>query len=144
MSTAVIGTSSSIGATPTTSLTNSKLKLTSSDFINMMITQLQHQDPLQPATNEELLAQMNQIGQIQTSGNLQSTLASLAAQSQIGSAGQLIGKLVAGIDQNQSQVTGLVTSVRVQDNQAYLELDNGKELRMDQVTAIAPAAAKAA
>jgi flagellar basal-body rod modification protein FlgD len=138
MSTSVIGDSSSIGQSATTSV-SSKMKLKTEDFIKMMITQLQHQDPLEPAKNEELLAQMSQIGQLQTSNDLQDMLKALSTQNQIGSAGQLIGKMVAGIDENQTQAVGLVTAVRVQDNQAYLELDTGKTVRLDQVTAIAPA-----
>src|SRR5262245_59397869 len=33
--------------------------LKAEDFINMMVTQLQNQDPLEPAKNSELLAQMS-------------------------------------------------------------------------------------
>src|SRR3712207_7626159 len=49
-------------------------------FIKMMITQLQHQDPMQPAKNEELLAQMSQIGQLQSATSLQETLKGLVTQ----------------------------------------------------------------
>ncbi len=105
----------------------------------MMITQLQHQDPTAPASNEELMAQMSQIGQLQASTQLQQTLTSLAIQNQIGSAGNLIGKMVQGLDDNKQTVSGVVTSVSVQQNQCYLNLDTGNTLSLGNVTSIAPA-----
>ena len=120
--------------------------LKTEDFIKMMITQLQNQDPMQPAKNEELLAQMSQIGQLQSSTMLQDSLKTLSLQNQIGSAGNLIGKMVQGLDANDKPVSGMVNSVRVEGNTVHLELDSGQSLALDRVTTIAPAtvAAKAA
>jgi len=118
---------------------SSKNQLKTDDFIKMMLTQLQNQDPLQPAKNQELLAQMSQIGQLQTSTQLQDTLKGLTLQNQLGSAGNLIGKLVQGIDSNNDSVVGLVDSVRVENNEVFLELDSGKTLQMSNVIAIANA-----
>jgi flagellar basal-body rod modification protein FlgD len=118
-------------------ITSSKNQLKTDDFIKMMLTQLQNQDPLEPAKNQELLAQMSQIGQLQTATQLQDTLKGLALQNQLGSAGNLIGKLVQGLDANNDDVVGLVDSVRVEGNEVFLELDNGKTLSMRNVIAIA-------
>src|SRR5438270_10638056 len=125
-------------------ITSSKHQLNTDDFIKMMLTQLQNQDPLEPAKNQELLAQMSQIGQLQTSTQLQETLKGLALQNQLGSAGNLIGKLVQGLDGNNDSVVGLVNSVRVENNQVFLELDSGKTLPMANVMAIAAPAANRA
>jgi flagellar basal-body rod modification protein FlgD len=109
------------------------------DFIKMMVTQLQNQDPMQPAKNEELLAQMSQIGQLQSSTQLQDSLKSMTMQNQIGSASNLIGKEVAGLDDQDDPVKGLVNSVHVEKDTVQLELDSGKTLELGRVTAIAPA-----
>jgi len=127
-----------ISLSPTQQVSSRKMQLKAEDFIKMMVTQLQHQDPMEPAKNEDLLAQMSQIGQLQASTDMQAMLKSLAAQNQIGSAGQMIGKMVAGLDDGDESVTGLVSSVRVVNEKVYLELDNGKTLRLERVTAIAP------
>ncbi len=116
---------------------NANLQLKATDFINMMITQLKNQDPLQPEQSDQLLAQMSQIGQLQSSTTLQDTISSMALQNQIGSAGNMIGKSVAGLDDNNDAVNGVVNSVRVQDKNVYLELDSGKELQMGRVTTVA-------
>ena len=130
-------TTSPVGSgTSTNQLSSEKSKLKAEDFIKMMITQLQNQDPLEPAKNSELLSQMSQIGQLQSSTALQDSLKTMVLQNSLGSAGNLIGKMVKGLDDNGEAMNGLVNSVRVQDNQVYLELDNGKSLKLDRVTAI--------
>ena len=131
-----------IGGTGST--TNKSKALNANDFINLMVTQLQHQDPTQPESNDQLLSQMSQIAQLQSSTTLQSSLSSMVLQSQIGSAGNLIGKTIQGLDDQQNNVKGAVTSVRVQDSQVYLQLDNGSQVSMANVTSITPTAAKAA
>ena len=124
----------------TNQVKNSKQELKTDDFIKMMITQLQNQDPMEPAKNQELLAQMSQIGQLQSATLLQESLKGLVLQNQIGSAGNLIGKMVKGMDDKNQNINGMVSSVRVQDNQVYLELDNGKTLQLGRVTEIAQGA----
>jgi flagellar basal-body rod modification protein FlgD len=115
-----------------------KKQLNPEDFIKMMLTQLQHQDPMQPAKNEELLAQMSQIGQLQSSNTLQESLKSLVLQNNIGSAGNLLGKTVQGLDTDNKPIVGVVNSIKVVDNKVQLELDTGKQLPMERVTTIAP------
>jgi flagellar basal-body rod modification protein FlgD len=123
---------------PPNTIKSKKLELKAEDFIKMMITQLQNQDPMEPAKNEELLAQMSQIGQLQTSTMLQESLQGMVMQNQIGSAGNLIGKTIEGMDDANKTVKGIVNSVRVEGDKIFLELDNGKRLAMDRVTTIAP------
>lgn len=132
-----------LGETTGTTLTNKKKQLNTDDFIKMMITQLQNQDPMEPAKNQELLAQMSQIGQLQSATTLQESLKGIVLQNQIGSAANLIGKGVQGLDVNGDPIKGLVNSVRVADNDVSLELDNGQSLKLSSVTAIAPSGAVA-
>ena len=138
MTTAPVGN----GASPGSQLKGKNAQLKTEDFIKMMITQLQHQDPLEPAKNQELLAQMSQIGQLQSQTLLQESLQGLVLQQNLGAAGNLIGKVVDGVDDAGEQARGLVTSVRVQDKQVLLELDNGKRLSLGKVTGIATAPAE--
>ena len=115
-----------------------KMELKTEDFIKMMITQLQNQDPLEPAKNQELLAQMSQIGQLQSATTMQESLKGMVLQNQIGAASGLIGKTVQGLDAQDEPVTGLVNSVKVGSDGVSLELDNGKTLLLSRVTQIAP------
>jgi flagellar basal-body rod modification protein FlgD len=137
MTTAPVNTSS-----PGSQLKGKNAQLKTDDFIKMMITQLQNQDPLEPAKNQELLAQMSQIGQLQSQTLLQESLSGMVLQQNLGTAGNMIGKVVEGLDDAGEPVDGLVTSVRVEDKQVLLELDNGKRLSLGKVTGIATAPAE--
>jgi flagellar basal-body rod modification protein FlgD len=122
----------------TNTLTNPKAQLGVNDFINMMVTQLQNQDPLSPESNSDLMQQMSQIGQMQASTQLETTLTTVALQTNLAAAGNLIGKTVQGLDSTGAQLQGVVDSVKVANNSVSLELDNGSELSMSNVTAISP------
>jgi flagellar basal-body rod modification protein FlgD len=124
--------------------TSKSMDLKPEDFIKMMVTQLQNQDPTQPAKNEELLAQMSQIGQLQSSNALTDSLKGMVLQNQIGSAGNMIGKTVQGTDDTDADVKGIVNSVKVNGDGVYLELDSGRTLAMSKVTSIAQGAAATA
>jgi flagellar basal-body rod modification protein FlgD len=117
---------------------SSKFKLKTEDFIRMMITQLQNQDPTEPAKNEQLLAQMSQIGQLEASQSLQESLQSMVLQNNVGSASSLIGRVVQGQDPAGEPIGGIVNSIRVEGDQVVLELDNGQSLQLTRVTSIAP------
>ena len=121
----------------------SKSALKTEDFINMMVTQLQNQDPTDPVKNQDLLAQMSQIGQLQSTTDLQTSLKNLVLQNSLGAAGNLIGKMVDGLDEQGEKLNGLVTSVQVVVGNVQLELDNGKQLALDRVTGITQATAAA-
>jgi flagellar basal-body rod modification protein FlgD len=120
---------------------NKNFNLKAEDFIKMMVTQLQNQDPTKPADNGQLLAQMSQIGQLQSSTTLTDSIKGMVLQNQIGSAGNLIGKSVAGMDGQSNPVKGVVNSVKVQSDGVVLELDNGNKLPLGNVTNIAAATA---
>jgi hypothetical protein len=51
----------------------------------------------------------------------------------------MIGKMVKGKDASGEDLTGLVSSVRVEDGNLYLELDNGKNMALSSVTDITTA-----
>ncbi len=104
----------------------------------MMVTQLQHQDPLNPTNSQDLLAQMSQIGQLQSSTQLSATLQGMTQQNQISAAAGLIGKTVIGQDATHAPITGLVSSVSVSSDGVNLQLDNGRALSLANVTSIAP------
>ncbi len=69
----------------------------------------------------------------------------MTLQNSLSSAGNLIGKMVTGQDSKGNPLQGMVNSVKVVSGAVSLELDNGQELSMSNVTGItqlAPTAAK--
>jgi flagellar basal-body rod modification protein FlgD len=111
--------------------------LKTGDFLKVMMSELSHQDPFQPQDSSKLLEQFSSLRNIESQLSLQDSIQSLVLQNQVSSAGGMIGKLVAGLDADNDQVAGLVTSVLVQNGKVMLELDTGKSLAMDRVTQLA-------
>lgn len=139
MTTNAVGSSSPASSTGHAG-SSPNLKLNTSDFVHMMITQLQHQNPLNPTNSDQLMSEMSQIGQLQSTSQLQTTLQGLATQTQIGAASSLIGKQVTGLDATSNPVGGLVASVQVTSAGVNLQLQNGTELALSNVATISPAA----
>ncbi len=127
---------SSLPPTTTPQSAANPYNLQPSDFIQMMVTQLQDQDPLNPTSSADLMSQMSDIGQLQASTQMQTTMQNLSLQTQIGSAAALIGKSVTGIDGANDSVTGNVTAVQVAGGTVGLTLDNGVSLTLTNVSTI--------
>ena len=89
--------------------------LTSQDFLKMLITELQNQDPTQPVSNSELLQQLSQMQALQSNVELNSTLTSLSNDQQMTSGASFLGKVVSGTDSNNNPVSGVADSVFLQN-----------------------------
>lgn len=114
-------------------------KLSSDDFVKVMMSELKNQDPFNPQDSAKLLEQLSSLRNIESQLSLEKSLGSLVLQNQISSAGGVIGKVVEGLTDDNNRVSGLVTSVRVADSKVYLELDSGNTIAMDKVSKVSPA-----
>jgi flagellar basal-body rod modification protein FlgD len=124
--------------------------LTPSDFVQMMVTQLENQDPLNPTNSQDILSQISEIGQLQSSTTLQTSLTGMTLQNQIGAASAMIGKQVTGTDANNNNQTGTVTGVTITQVPAAqsstgaattnvnLNLNTGAVLPLSNISSIAP------
>jgi flagellar basal-body rod modification protein FlgD len=107
---------SSNSSSPATSSTPSGFAaLTSQDFLKMLITELQNQDPTQPVSNTELLQQLSQMQALQSNVELNSTLTNFSTNQQISSGASFLGKVVSGNDSNQNPVNGVADRVFMQN-----------------------------
>ena len=82
---------------------------------------------------------LDDIFNIESQVSLQEQLETMVMQNSISQASGMIGKVVEGLDLGNDRISGVVTSVRVVDGEAELELDSGKTLPIDRVTAITAA-----
>ena len=85
-------------------------------FLQLMITELQNQDPLDPTDSTEFLQQVTQIREIGASDKLTDTLDRVLAGQNLSMASGLIGKEVVGLDSDLSEVRGVVDRVATQTN----------------------------
>src|SRR5580698_6222636 len=113
--------------------------LNGGDFVQFLITELQNQDPLNPTSSNQMLSQLSEIGQLESSTDLQSSLTGMVQQNSVPSAANMIGKEVQGTDQFNNQQTGTVTAVQVTTNGVNLSLSNGSTVSLANVTNITDA-----
>lgn len=70
-----------------------------SQFLDLLIAQLANQDPLAPLENDQILAQVSQLRNIESSNKLVDTLDQFLLIQQLSGASSLIGKRVEAISQ---------------------------------------------
>jgi flagellar basal-body rod modification protein FlgD len=117
MSTSPINsTGSSSGASSTTKTSDAFDKVDLNDFLKLMVTELQNQDPLNPMDNSQILQQVSQIKAIESNQRLSDTLVSLQLQQGLVTGGSLLQKTVTGLTDDGDTITGLVDSISI-DNQ---------------------------
>ena len=93
-----------------------------SDFIKLMITELQNQDPMNPMDNSQMLAQIGQIREISSNDKLTETLDSLMLGQSISMASGMIGQKISAMSDDKKRVDGVVERVTIEDGQAKLKV----------------------
>jgi flagellar basal-body rod modification protein FlgD len=123
----------------TRSSTNSRNtgELGKDDFLNLMVTQLKYQDPLQPTDDKEFIGQMAQFSALEQMQNMNTSLSNSQAFS-------LIGKHVTAntVDKKtaETKVTeGEVTSVKVKSGKSYVVV-NGEDIAVDKIVNVSDSA----
>jgi|GEM_PF-480516 len=110
-------------------------ELDSSNFIELMVTELTNQDPLNPMDNAQMMEQLTQISSLDSNKKLTGALESLEQGQSISTAATMVGKKVRGLDQNNEWVTGLVEGVNIVDGQTLLRVGKS-EVRLQNVESV--------
>lgn len=90
-------------------------------FLKLLVTQMQYQDPLNPSSDTEWIAQMAQFSSLEAMQNMGQTMTNTQAF-------QLVGQYVivdenAGGTGNPKLVAGLVDYITLQGGEAYISMD---------------------
>jgi flagellar basal-body rod modification protein FlgD len=93
-----------------------------SQFLDLLIAQLANQDPLAPLENDQILAQVSQLRNIESSNKLVATLDQFLLIQQLSGASSLIGKQVEAIstDPTVGRFQGNVETAFVDKGKVYL------------------------
>ena len=109
-------------------------------FIQLLVAELQNQDPMSPMSNTEILQQISQIRAIESNTRLTTTLESVLLGQNVSTASSLLGRTISGLTdgENGEMVTGKVEKVTVADGVAKLSV-GGQTISLKNVEAILPA-----
>ena len=133
-----------------------KSTLDKDDFLKLFITQLVHQNPMEPLNNDQFIAQMSQFTAIEQATNTatgvsklvtaqeeNNELLSLLLYHQVASANKLmfdsahlIGRMVICKRGDELPVQSTVVRVMMNDGEVMLELENGQTFYTHEVTQV--------
>src|SRR3954451_1352490 len=83
------------------------------DFLKLLVGQLQHQDPMEPANDTEFIGQMAQFSQLEQESNTAQSTGEISAQLGRSGALGLIGHTVSFLDADKHPQTGVVQQVDI-------------------------------
>ena len=124
-------------ATVTTTSSASDLQM---DYMKLLVTQLQNQNPLDPMDNKDMSAQMAQFSQLQQTENLNTSFTKVLDVVQRSYASSLIGKqvsLTSQADDGTTQTsTGSVSQVTIGSDGTILLTVGGQQIDLANVASI--------
>ncbi|HZT22839.1 MAG TPA: flagellar hook capping FlgD N-terminal domain-containing protein [Verrucomicrobiae bacterium] len=110
--------------------------LSEQDFLNLLVTQMTSQDPLNPMTNQDMLSQMVQFSTLQSNTAMQSLLAGMQNTQTFAEASSLIGKQVnLLLDSSGATTQGVVSAVNLSSGTPQIVV-NGQSYNLSQVLAV--------
>ena len=110
------------------------------DYMKLLVTQLQNQNPLDPMDNKDMSAQLAQFSQLQQTENLNASFSKVLESVQRSYASSLLGKEVSykvtADDGTFQTKTGDVEEVNIGDDGTLLLTIDGQQVRLADVTSI--------
>ena len=108
-------------ATDVKTVENQKNGLDKNAFLQLLVTQMQYQDPLEPASNTEYMSQLAQFTSLEEMENLNKAYTRSDAQSLVGSYVIIKTQDSSGDDK---YVSGLVDYVTMSNNKPYFSIND--------------------
>lgn len=108
-------------ATDVKTVENQKNGLDKNAFLQLLVTQMQYQDPLEPASNTEYMSQLAQFTSLEEMENLNKAYTRSDAQSLVGSYVIIKTQDSSGDDK---YVSGLVDYVTMINNKPYFSIND--------------------
>ncbi|MDQ2085890.1 flagellar hook capping FlgD N-terminal domain-containing protein [Herbivorax sp. ANBcel31] len=103
------------------------------DFLNLLITQLSHQDPMNPVEDKEFIAQMAQFSSLEQMQNMNSGFSQIKAFSMIGK--NITADVINQTSNEKEVVEGRVDSVSIESGKTVLDV-NGRDVPVDRVRSV--------
>jgi flagellar basal-body rod modification protein FlgD len=112
--------------------------LSEQDFLNLLVTQMTSQDPLNPETNQDLLSQMVGFSTLASNTTTQTDLGQMAGGQTFSEANSLIGSQVnLQTDSNGDTTQGIVSGVNTSSGTAQIVV-NGQSYSLSQLLSVTP------
>ena len=136
--TSISGTVGTVGTSTTTATTSADRadQMGKDTFLKLLVAQMRYQDPSNPTSSSEFMAQTATFTQVEKLEEIASQNAELLTLQRSLSAGALVGKHVAYTADDGSTVTGAVSSVIVAAGSEPLAVVGEKAVPLGRITEI--------
>lgn len=124
-------TNSITGSTTASSSVITKSTVSQENFLNLLVAQLKNQDPTEPLKNEELLSQLAQFSQLETTQAMSAT----QTQSMNLQAAALVGRSAVALTSDGETVSGTIDSVMLSSTGPLLDID-GQQVTLDELQGV--------
>ncbi len=102
------------------------------DFLMLLVTQMKYQDPLEPESNTEYVAQLAQFSSLEQMQNLNSTATNTSAYTLVGKQVRIRETSDTGAER---EVQGMVEYVKMENNKPYVSV-NGEMFSYDDIVEV--------
>ena len=111
------------------------------EFLKLLVTQMRNQDPMQPVSDTEFIAQMAQFSSLEQTKTMSADITKLRQGNDFLQATNLLGKEVRLLTGDLEFTKGIVTDLNVKDGEARIIVGN-KTYTLDQVNSVTAEAPK--
>ncbi|MEF2071743.1 flagellar hook assembly protein FlgD [Consotaella aegiceratis] len=128
--TSVSSVTSTTATTSTSSTSDSSSASLDYDaFLQLLVAELENQDPLEPMDSSEYMAQFATFSQVEQTIKTNTKLDSLLAVSTLTQAGSIIGFTATSAD---GETSGTVTAVEITSDGSYAILEDGSSISLEE------------
>ena len=104
-------------------------------FMQLLIAQLKNQDPMDPVSQEDSIAQLAQFSTLEGIEQLNANFSSFMKLQSLSQGANLVGKNVEWLDTDGLRQQGVVEAITVKDGELELKVE-GKQVPIANVTAV--------
>lgn len=134
---APIGAAASTGTPPTSASATSGPQLDRDTFLQLLVAQLKYQDPSKPTDASTFISQSAQLAVVDKLDAISTTMERAALSSRLDTAAAIVGQTVRYALPSGVETSGVVTAVRFDGNDTYVEV-GGVTLPLQSVLAVLP------
>jgi flagellar basal-body rod modification protein FlgD len=107
-------------------------------FLKLLVAQMKYQDPANPASSSEFMAQTATFTQVEKLEEIAAQNAAMLVLQEASTAGAMVGRSATYTDTNGGAVTGRITAVRLATgDQEAVAVIGGKEIPVGRITELA-------
>lgn len=130
--TSVLSSLSSSSSNSETDSTDNDNTLGQEVFLELLVTEMQYQDPLNPMDGTEYVAQLAQLSTVEQLTTLNDNMSQFLQYQNLYEGSSLIGKTV---EINDGEVTGVVSKISLEDGNTYVYIDD-EQYSVDDITTV--------